>query len=61
MQVEAIHKNENLSPLKKLDLREGEEVDIEIRKSVADRTFGVIKLEHEVIEEIIETTEYGSW
>jgi len=61
MQVKAIHKNENLSPLKKLDFREGGEVGIEITKSIADRTFGVIKLEHKEIEEIIETTEYDSW
>jgi predicted DNA-binding antitoxin AbrB/MazE fold protein len=50
-----------LKPLEKLELEEGEEVEIEVKKSVTERTFGLIKLEHETIEEIIENTEYGSW
>ena len=45
----------------KLDLKEGEEVEIELKKSIKERTFGVIPLEHDDIEEIIEDTEYGSW
>ncbi len=47
--------------MEKLDLEEGEEVEIEVKKSVTERTFGLIKLEHEAIEEIIEETEYDSW
>jgi len=49
-----------LKPLEKLELEEGEEVEIGVKKSVAERTFGLIKLEHEAIEEIIEDTEHGS-
>jgi len=61
MKVKARYEGRVLKPLEELDLREGEEVEIEIRKRVADRTFGVVSLGHEEIEEIIEDTEYGSW
>jgi predicted DNA-binding antitoxin AbrB/MazE fold protein len=50
-----------LKPIGKRDLKEGEEVEIEFKKSIKERTFGVIPLEHDDIEEIIEDTEYGSW
>ena len=59
--IKAGYENEMLKPLEKLELEEGEEVEIEVKKSVTERTFGLIKLEHETIEEIIEDTEYGSW
>jgi len=59
--IKARYENEMLKPLEKLELEEGEEVEIEVKKSVTERTFGLIKLEHETIEEIIEDTEYGSW
>jgi len=61
IRVKARYENKMLKPLEKLELEEGEEVEIEVKKSVTERTFGLIKLEHEAIEEIIEETEYGSW
>jgi len=61
IRIKARYENEMLKPLEKLELEEGEEVEIEVKKSVTERTFGLIKLEHETIEEIIEDTEYGSW
>jgi len=61
IRIKARYENEMLKPLEKLELEEGEEVEIEVKKSVTERTFGLIKLEHEAIEEIIEDTEYGSW
>ena len=60
MGIKAVYQNEVLKPLEKLDLKEGEEVEIELKKSITERTFGIIQLEHEEIEEIIEDTEYGS-
>jgi len=59
--AKAIYVEGVLKPLEKLDLKEGEEVEIELKKSITERTFGIIRLEHEEIEEIIEDTEYGSW
>lgn len=60
MGIKAVYQNDVLKPLEKLDLKEGEEVEIELKKSITERTFGIIQLEHEEIEEIIEDTEYGS-
>jgi predicted DNA-binding antitoxin AbrB/MazE fold protein len=61
MKTKAIYEEGILKPLGKLDLKEGEEVEIELKKSITERTFGIIQLEHDEIEEIIEDTEYGSW
>lgn len=60
MKVKAIYECNILRPLEKLDLKEGEEVELEIKKSIADRTFGLLQLDQKVIDEIIEDTEYGS-
>lgn len=35
-------------------------MEIEVKKSIVDRTFGLIQLDHEVIDEIVEDTKYGS-
>jgi predicted DNA-binding antitoxin AbrB/MazE fold protein len=59
--VKARYEDKVLKPLEKLDLKEGEEVELELKKSVTDRTFGILSLNHEEIEGIIEDTEYGSW
>ena len=45
----------------KLDLKDGEEVELTLTKKISERTFGLITLDHDIIEEIIEDTEYGSW
>jgi predicted DNA-binding antitoxin AbrB/MazE fold protein len=60
LKVKARYEGSVLKPLEKLDLKEGEEVELELKKSVTDRTFGILSLNHEEIEEIIEDTEYGS-
>jgi len=61
MGIKAIYENNVLKPLEKLALKEGEEVEIEIKKNIVEKTFGILQLEHKEIEEIIEGTEYGSW
>lgn len=61
MKIKAIYEHEVLKPLKKLDLKDGEEVELTIKKKISERTFGLIKLDHNTIEEIIDDTEYGSW
>ena len=52
-------RDEVLKPLEKLDLKEGEDVEIVVPISVVERTYAVSKLSDEIIEEIIETTESG--
>lgn len=59
MRTKAIYEKEVLKPIGKLDLKEGEEVGIEIPISVVDGTYAVSKLSDEIIDEIIETTESG--
>jgi len=59
--TKAIYEGGLLKPLGKLNFKEGEEVEIEVKKNITESTFGVIPLEHDEIEEIIEDTEYGSW
>jgi predicted DNA-binding antitoxin AbrB/MazE fold protein len=57
--TKAVYEEGILKPIGKLDLKEGEEVEIEIPISVVDGTYAVSKLSDEIIEEIIETTESG--
>ena len=59
MKVKAVYESQVLRPLDRLDLEEGEEVEIEVKKNIAERTFGLIQLDSEVIDEIIEDTKYG--
>jgi len=59
IRVKARYENEVLKPLEKLDLKEGEDVEIVVPISVVERTYAVSKLSDEIIEEIIETTESG--
>jgi len=61
MKTKTIYEEGVLKPIGKLNLKEGEEVEIALKKSIAERTFGIIPLEHDEIEAIIEDTEYGSW
>jgi len=59
MGIKAIYENNVLKPLEKLALKEGEEVEIEIKKNIVEKTFGISKLNNKIIEEIIETTKSG--
>jgi predicted DNA-binding antitoxin AbrB/MazE fold protein len=52
--TKAIYKGGVLKPLVKLDLKEGEEVNIEIRSAVK-RTYGMFKVDHETAKEIAES------
>ena len=61
MKTKAIYEEGVLKAIGKRDLKKGEEEEIELKKSITERTFGIIQLEHNDIEEIIEDTEYGSW
>ena len=56
MRIKAIYKNNVLKPLEKLDLKEGEQVEIEITNSVR-KTKGIIKIPYKIAEEIAESDE----
>jgi len=61
IRVKARYEDKVLKPLEKLELEEGEEVEIELPISIVETTYAVSKLSDEIIEEIIEDTEYGPW
>ncbi len=58
MKIKAKYENKVLKPLEDLKLKEGEIVEVEIKKRVSEKTFGLLELDHKEIEEIIESTEY---
>jgi predicted DNA-binding antitoxin AbrB/MazE fold protein len=54
--VKAIYENNVLKPLEKLDLEEGDVVEIEVKKSPVDQLYGLIKIQNkEWLDEIIES------
>ncbi len=58
MGVKAIYESNVLRPLGKLDLKEGEVVEIEIKKDAVDRLAGMVKISRQDwIDELIESPE----
>lgn len=61
MLVKAIYENNVLKPLEKLDLEEGDVVEIEVKKSPVDQLYGLIKIQNkEWLDEIIESPDLES-
>jgi predicted DNA-binding antitoxin AbrB/MazE fold protein len=56
--TKAVYENGVLRPLEKLNLRQGEEVEIEIKDAVL-RTRGIIKLDPEIAREIADGDEFS--
>ncbi|KQC10991.1 MAG: hypothetical protein APR55_00450 [Methanolinea sp. SDB] len=50
----ARYENRTLKPIGELPLKEGETVTFEIKKSIADAMYGLLPLDEETVEEIIE-------
>ncbi len=59
MIIKAVYEDNVLKPLEKLDLKEGDVIEIGIPISAVDNTYAVSKLSNEQIDEIIESTENG--
>ena len=57
--VEAIYEKGVFKPLQKVELREGERVKIEIRRSVVDKVAGILKVSDEEVKKAFELLEYG--
>lgn len=56
MGVKAIYESNVLRPLEKLDLKEGEIVDIEIKKNAVDQLGGLVKISRrDWVDEIIDS------
>ena len=58
MITKAVYENGVLRPVEKLNLRQGEEVEIEIKDAVL-RTRGIIKLDPETAREIADGDEFS--
>ena len=52
--IKARYENEMLKPLEKLELEEGEEVEIEVKKTFIEEFYGKTRIEKEIADEIIE-------
>jgi predicted DNA-binding antitoxin AbrB/MazE fold protein len=56
MLVKAIYENSVLQPLEKLDLKDGDLVEIEVKKNPVDQLHGIIKIQNKQwLDEIIES------
>ncbi|WP_394356629.1 antitoxin family protein [Candidatus Methanocrinis alkalitolerans] len=56
--MKAIYENKVLKPLEKLDLKDGEVVDIEIRRDAVDRLGGLVKISRrDWLDEVVESPE----
>ncbi len=57
--VKAIYEEGILKPLEKLDLKEGEEVEIEVKKSPVERLEGMIRSSNRRwVKELIESPDF---
>jgi predicted DNA-binding antitoxin AbrB/MazE fold protein len=58
MSVKALYKDNVLRPLEKLDLKDGDVVEIEVKKSSVDQLCGIIKIpKKEWVDELIELSD----
>jgi predicted DNA-binding antitoxin AbrB/MazE fold protein len=56
MLVKAIYENSVLRPLERLDLKDGDLVEIEVKKNPVDQLYGIIKVQNKQwLDEIIES------
>ena len=59
MVIRTVYESNVLKLLEKVDLKR--DVELDVVKSSTERTFGLIQLEHKVIEELIGDIKYASW
>ncbi|MEA1924415.1 MAG: antitoxin AF2212-like protein [Candidatus Altiarchaeota archaeon] len=57
MEVVCVYRKGVLKPLKKLKMREGKRVRMELKESVVESTFGLLKAEGRDVEKAIEEVE----
>jgi len=56
--VKAVYENNVLKPLEKIDLKEGDLVEIEVKKDAVDRLGGLVRTSRrDIVDEIIESPE----
>jgi len=61
MKIKAVYKNKVLKPMKKLDLKEGEEVEIEVKEKQDVKLLrGTLKIDPKLVDEIVEDESWVS-
>ena len=56
--VKAVYENSVLNPLERLDLKDGDLVEIEVKKNPVDQLYGIIKIQNKKwLDEIIESSD----
>ncbi len=58
--VKAIYENGILRPLKKLNLKEKEEIELKIVSNIVAKTKGIIKIDSKLAKEIAESNELST-
>ena len=53
MRTKVIYEDGVLKPLEKLDLKEGEEVEIEVKKALVEEFHGKMSMDEEIADEIV--------
>ena len=53
IRIKARYENEMLKPLEKLELEEGEEVEIEVKKASVEEFHGKMRIDKEIADEIV--------
>ena len=54
IRVKVRYENKVLKPLEGLDLKEGEEVEIEVKRALVEEFHGKMRIDKEIADEIIE-------
>lgn len=52
-----VYKKGIFEPLEPIKLKEGERLEIELKKNIVNKTYSTSKIKDEIIEKIIESTE----
>jgi predicted DNA-binding antitoxin AbrB/MazE fold protein len=59
MGIKVVYRKGILKPLEPINLKEGEQLEIELKKRTARETYSASKVDDRIIEDIIESTESG--
>jgi len=57
--IEVIYENGVFKPLKKVSLKEGKKIKVEIKEGVVDSVAGILKVDDEAVKKAFELLEYG--
>lgn len=59
MGIKVVYRKGILKPLEPINLKEGEQLEVELKKKTVSKTYSTSKVNDRIIEDIIESTESG--